>query len=95
MMNTQKLNDLCDKYTKPLYNKDFLVSITYATIYGSYNPRDKKQVIKAYNEFGKFADSKLGVHAPNGLTGVWFDEVKQFVDKKVIDWGWTRNLLSI
>jgi hypothetical protein len=93
MTNTkQRINELCEKYTKPLYTKDFLVSLTYATVYGSYNPTEKKQVIKAYNEFGRFADTKLGVHAPNGLTGVWFDEVKQFVDKGVIDWGWTKKL---
>ncbi len=77
-------------------NKDFIVGINYASRYGLYNPqKDKKQ---AYIEFGEIAENKmrenhLGHLIPNGLTGVWWDEVKQFVDKGVIDWSWTKNLI--
>ena len=75
-----------------MISKDFIVAMNYSNKHGSYDPKDKSQKIKAYKEFGKFADTKLGIHAPNGLTGVWWDEIKQFVDKGVIDWNWVNNL---
>lgn len=72
--------------------KDFIVALNYASTHGLYNPKkDKKQ---AYLEFGSYADEKLGVNAPNGLNGVWWDEVKQFVETGVIDWSWTKKLCN-
>jgi hypothetical protein len=73
-------------------SKDFIVAINYAAKYGSYTPNNRKQMLKAYKEFGKSADKKLGINAPNGLNGVWCDEVKQFVEPGIIDWSWTKNL---
>jgi len=72
-------------------NKDFIIALNYANKYGMYNP--KKDKVKAYKEFGENADKKLGEDAPNGLTGVWWDEVKQFVERNVIDWSFTRRLV--
>ena len=72
--------------------KDFIVALNYAHDYGYYNPRDKKMVVKAYREFGEHANQQLRDTAPNGLTGVWFDQVKQFVEPGVIDWSFTNSL---
>ena len=75
--------------------KDFIVALNYANKYGSYTPSDKKQKIKAYEEFGKDAEKKLrlqGLNYPDGLCGIWWDEVKQFVEKGVIDWSFVNNL---
>jgi len=72
--------------------KDFIVAMNYAHDYGYYNPRDKQLKLKAYKEFGKYADELLGDEAPNGLTGIWWDEIKQFVEKGVIDWSFVKNL---
>lgn len=76
--------------------KDFIVALNYATKYGMYNPKDKEMRIKAYIEFGKLAEEKLkktGLPCPNGLTGIWDDQTKQFVEKGIIDWSWTKNLI--
>lgn len=73
-----------------MITKDFIVAINYASKYGMYNPKKNKR--KAYLEFGQYADEKLGVNAPNGLTGVWWDKVKQFVEPEVINWSWTKKL---
>jgi len=76
--------------------KDFIVALNYATKYGMYNPKDKEMRIKAYIEFGKIAEEKLnknGFPCPNGLTGIWDDQTKQFVEKGIIDWSWTKNLI--
>jgi hypothetical protein len=73
-----------------MITKDFIVAINYSYKYGMFDPeKDKKQ---AYLEFGKFADQKLGKNAPNGLNGVWWDEVKQFVEPGIIDWSFVNNL---
>jgi hypothetical protein len=32
---------------------------------------------------------------PNGLNGVWWDEVKQFVEPNIIDWSWTKKLATL
>lgn len=76
-------------------SKDFIVALNYANKYGSYDHRDRKMMLKAYSEFGKLAESKLkknGLPCPNGLNGVWCDEIKQFVEPGIIDWSWTKNL---
>ncbi len=75
-----------------MITKDFIVALNYAFKYGSYTPSNKSQKLQAYNEFGKSADEKLGKNAPNGLSGIWWDEVKQFVDKGVVDWSFINNL---
>ena len=71
-------------------SKDFIVALSYATKYGMYNPKENKK--QAYLEFGKSVDDKMGANAPNGLNGVWWDEVKQFVEPGVIDWSFVNNL---
>lgn len=75
---------------QPDRKKDFIVVLNYAYKYGRYNPETNKK--QAYLEFGKFADEKLSQDAPNGLRGVWWDEVNQFVEPGIIDWSWTKNL---
>ena len=75
--------------------KDFIVALNYASKYGSYTPNDRQMRVKAYSEFGKLAEEKLnknGFPCPNGLTGIWDDETKQFVEKGVIDWSFINNL---
>jgi hypothetical protein len=72
--------------------KDFIVTLNYASKYGMFDATNKKQKMKAYKEFGQYADEKLGNNAPNGLNGVWWDEVKQFVEPGVIDWSFINNL---
>jgi len=76
-------------------SKDFIVGMNYASKYGLYNPKKNKK--QAYIEFGKIAENKMIENKiefmiPNGLNGVWWDEIKQFVDKGVIDWSWTKKL---
>lgn len=74
--------------------------MNYAWKYGSHNPSDKDQQLQAYKEFGKVAEDKMRKNGlekfiPNGLTGVWWDEVKQFVEPGVIDWSWTKKLATL
>lgn len=76
-------------------SKDFIVSMNYASKYGLYNPKENKK--QAYLEFGKIAEDKMRENKiefmiPNGLNGVWWDEVKQFVEPGIIDWSWTKKL---
>ena len=73
-----------------IMTKDFIVAINFASKHGAYSP--KKQREQAYKEFGEFADEKLGDKAPNGLTGVWWDEIKQFVEPNIINWSFTKKL---
>lgn len=78
-------------------SKGFIVSINYAFKYGMHDSQNKEHQLQAYKEFGKYAEDKLrsmGLEdkIPNGLNGVWWDEVKQFVDKGVINWDWTKKL---
>ena len=75
-----------------MVSKDFIVTMNYAWKYGYHDPKNKEHRLQAYKEFGKFADEKLGKDAPNGLNGVWWDEVKQFVEPNIIDWSWTKKL---
>ncbi|MBU1092572.1 hypothetical protein KJ836_02805 [Patescibacteria group bacterium] len=78
-------------------NKDFIVALNYAYKYGLYNPKNKNMRVKAYIEFGKSAEDKLkkmGLPYPDGLTGIWDDQTKQFVEKGVIDWSWTNKLCN-
>jgi hypothetical protein len=73
--------------------KDFIVALNYAYKYGKYDPQKNKK--EAYLEFGKYAEDSLlktGKPTPNGLNGVWWDEVKQFVEPGIIDWSWTNKL---
>lgn len=76
-----------------MISKDFIVAMNYANKYGLYNPKKNKK--QAYIEFGKIADEKLGKYAPNGLNGVWWAEIGQFVEKDVIDWNWTKKLATL
>jgi len=74
-----------------MLSKDFIVALNYASKYGLYNPKDDEMKVKAYKEFGKIAEDKLretnqAFLIPNGLNGVWWDEVKQFVEKGIINW---------
>ena len=81
-------------------NKDFIVTMNFAFKYGYHDPKNKEHRLKAYQEFGKFAEDKLksmGMESkiPNGLNGVWWDEVKQFVEPGIIDWSWTKKLATL
>jgi len=78
-------------------NKDFIVALNYAYKYGKYDPKKNKK--EAYLEFGKIAEQRLkesgqGHLIHNGLNGVWWDEVKQFVEPGIIDWSWTKKLFK-